>query len=202
MTKLYVTEFPGYGLCEQGDTVDVVPEPASQTQVINTAATTGQIATLGAITAGTLYTNGQYNNVPLTGGTGSGATANITVAGGGVTVVTIVSRGQGYTAADSLSAAAANIGGTGSGFAVPVGTITQQITLLPTTVVIELEADGICSFLVGVDPVATANNARIPANNPAFRRRVQGQTGVVGTNSPGVATTPFSPLKVSAITNT
>lgn len=199
MTKLYVTEFAGYGLTEQSDTVDVCPEPASQTQVINTAATTGQIAALGAITPGTLYTAGTYPNVPLTGGTGSGATANITVAGGAVTVVTLVSRGQGYTAADSLSAAAANIGGTGSGFAIPVSSITQQITLLPTTVVIELEADGICSFLVGADPVATTSNARIPANNPAFRRRVLGNTGA---NVPPASQPPVTAIKVSAITNT
>lgn len=202
MTKLYVTEFPGLAATDQNDSVDVCAEPASQTQVINTSATTGQIgAPLGAITPGTLYTNGTYPNVPLTGGTGSGAVATITVSGGGVTAVVITNRGQAYTATDSLSAAAANIGGTGSGFAVVVGNITQQIQLLPTTVFIELEADGICSFAVGVDPVATVTNARIPANNVAFRRRVPNQTGVA-VNSPGVAATPFVPAKVSAITNT
>lgn len=206
MTKLYVTEFPGYGLCEQGDTVDVVPEPASSTTVVDSAATTGNIGTLGAITAGTLYTNGQYNNVPLTGGTGSGATANITVAGGGVTVVVLVNRGTGYTAADALSAAAANIGGTGSGFSIPVSTIIHQMQLRADTYVVELEADGICSFLFGSDPVATTSNARLPANNQPIRRRVQGQTGVSAANSnvpnTQAGTTPFTPLKISVITNT
>lgn len=83
----------------------------------------GGILTLGSITGGTLYTNGSYTNVPLTGGAGTGATANITVAGGAVTVVTIVNKGAGYAAANTLSAAAANIGGTGSGFSVPVATV-------------------------------------------------------------------------------
>lgn len=88
----------------------------------------GAIKALGAITGGTLYTNGTYNGVALTGGTGSGATANITVAGGAVTAVTIVNPGTFYTVADTLSAAAANIGGTGSGFSIPVSTIAVFTT--------------------------------------------------------------------------
>jgi hypothetical protein len=194
MTKLYVTEFPGLAATVQSDSVDIAPEPATQTQVINTAATTGNIATLGAITAGTLYTNGSYTNVPLTGGTGSGATANITVSGGGVTAVTLVNRGTGYTAADSLSASAANIGGTGSGFAVAVSTLTQQITLLPSTRFVELAADGICSFRVGLDPVATTSDARLPANNQPLRRGIQAPTGLLGAGQ--------TQWKLSAITNT
>ena len=86
------------------------------------ATTTGKILTLGAITGGTLYTTGSYTNVPLTGGSGSGATANITVAGGAVTVVTLVLGGSGYIVSDTLSALAANIGGPGSGFSIPVAT--------------------------------------------------------------------------------
>jgi hypothetical protein len=83
------------------------------------------IATLGSVTGGTLYTNGTYTNVPLTGGTGSGAKATIVVAGAAVTTVTVTDSGEGYTVADSLSAAAANIGGTGSGFAVPIATLAN-----------------------------------------------------------------------------
>jgi hypothetical protein len=71
----------------------------------------------GAIgAAGTAYTNGTYTNVTLTGSTGSGAKATIVVAGGVVTTVTITTVGSGYKVNDSLSAAAASIGGTGSGF--------------------------------------------------------------------------------------
>lgn len=206
MTKLYVTEFPGFGATAQSASdVDVAPEPASQTQVINTAATTGVIATLGAITAGTLYTSGTYTNVPLTGGTGSGAQATIVVSGGGVTAVTLTKAGSGYTANDALSAAAANIGGTGSGFSIPVATITQQITLLTSTRVIELAADGICSFVVGqinaatgLGPVASTSNARLPANGNPIRRVIPAPTGGI-TATTGVAPTQWV---LSAITNT
>jgi hypothetical protein len=198
MTKLYITEFTSLGATDQGDSVDVMPEPATQTQVINTAATTGQ-AGAGAITGGSLYTAGTYTNVPLTGGTGSGATANIAVAGGAVTAVTLVNRGSGYTSGDTLSASAANIGGTGSGFVFTLSSIVQQISLLPSTRFIELEADGICSFVVGpstnAGPVATTSNARIPANNQAFRRRIPNSPVVANGQTPAV-------WQVSAITNT
>jgi hypothetical protein len=85
---------------------------------------TGPVATLGTIVGGTAYTNGTYNNVTLTGGTGTGAKATIVVAGGVVTTVTITAAGTGYTVGDSLTAPAASIGGTGSGFSVPIATIT------------------------------------------------------------------------------
>jgi hypothetical protein len=69
------------------------------------------------------YTTGTYNNVSLTGGTGRGAKANITVSGGAVTSVFIVApAGTGYLVGDVLSAPAASIGGTGSGFTY---TVTQ-----------------------------------------------------------------------------
>jgi hypothetical protein len=71
----------------------------------------------GAITSpGAAYTNGTYNNVSLTGGTGTGATANITISGNAVTAVNIVTGGEGYTIGDILSANSADIGGTGAGF--------------------------------------------------------------------------------------
>ena len=84
------------------------------------------VATLGAITGGSAYTTGTYFDVPLTGGSGSGALATITVAGGAVTAVTITNGGLQYGVANTLSAAAANIGGTGSGFSVLVASVTNS----------------------------------------------------------------------------
>jgi hypothetical protein len=77
---------------------------------------------LNSLNGGSLYTPGSgavtYTNVALTNisGTGTGATADITVTNGVVTDVTIVSGGSGYTTSSVLSASSANIGGSGSGF--------------------------------------------------------------------------------------
>jgi hypothetical protein len=87
------------------------------------------IGALGAITAGSAYTNGTYNGVALTGGAGSGATANIVVSGNAVTAVTLVNAGTGYAVGNTLSATAASIGGSGSGFSIPVASATYYIQL-------------------------------------------------------------------------
>lgn len=85
----------------------------------------GVIKTVGTVTGGTSYTNGTYLGVPLTGGQGSYATADIVVSGGAVTGVTIKNGGSMYVIGDVLSASSANIGGTGSGFSAPVATVSN-----------------------------------------------------------------------------
>jgi hypothetical protein len=85
----------------------------------------GAIATIGTITGGSLYTNGTYSNVPLTGGSGSGATANITVSGQAVTSVTIKNSGNFYVVGDSLSCSNTYVGGSGSGLIIPVATVNN-----------------------------------------------------------------------------
>ena len=82
-----------------------------------TIAGVNQIVTVSQSANGTGYTSGTYTSVALTGGTGSGATANITVSGGSITATTLTYGGSGYTVGDVLGVAAANVGGTGSGFA-------------------------------------------------------------------------------------
>jgi hypothetical protein len=83
----------------------------------------GGIAGFGAITGGSGYTNGIYENVALTGGSGLNATGTITVSGGAVTALTIVNPGSLYLVNDVLSATTVTIGGTGSGFSVLVNNI-------------------------------------------------------------------------------
>ena len=86
----------------------------------------GIVTVLGTITGGTLYTNGTYTNVPLTGGSGAGAVATITIAGGIVTGVTLTNGGNFYIVGDTLSFNATNIGvGSGSGFSIPVTQINN-----------------------------------------------------------------------------
>jgi hypothetical protein len=83
----------------------------------------GGIAGFGTIVGGSGYTDGTYENVSLTGGDGSNGTATISVSGGAVTAVTLVNPGFLYLVGNSLSAATSTIGGTGSGFSVPVSNI-------------------------------------------------------------------------------
>jgi hypothetical protein len=85
----------------------------------------GAISGIGTVTGGSLYTNGSYSNVPLTGGSGSGATANITVSGQTVTSVTIKNSGNFYVVGDSLSCANTYIGGSGSGLVIPVSSVNN-----------------------------------------------------------------------------
>jgi hypothetical protein len=80
------------------------------------------IATLGTPTGGSGYTNGTYNNVLLQGGSGSGATANITVAGNVVTAVEVANSGSGYQAGNTLTATITG----GTGFSVQVATVAPS----------------------------------------------------------------------------
>jgi len=91
-----------------------------------TAITSSNIKTLGAITGGSAYINGTYTNVNLTGGSGAGAKATVTVFGGAVTAVTLTSRGAGYQVGNVLSASNTQLGGFGSGFSIPVTALYLQ----------------------------------------------------------------------------
>lgn len=100
----------------------------------------GPVQVFGAITGGSGYTNGTYTAVPMTGGTGTLCTATVVVSGGAVTAVIPDNTappnsgsGNGYTKGDTLSALAANIGGTGSGFSVAVGSVVIRVTQIITT---------------------------------------------------------------------
>ena len=83
----------------------------------------GQIATLGAIIGGSLYTNGVYQNVALTGGSGANATADIVIVGGAVVSCTLKFGGNFYVVGDILSCS--SLGNTGSGFSIPVASVSN-----------------------------------------------------------------------------
>jgi hypothetical protein len=93
------------------------------------------IRQLSNLVGGSGYnTPGTYKNIPLTGGTGTGAKGTIVVAGGIVTSVTIVGAdgdyaGLGYVFGDTLSAADGNIGGRtgGSAFTIQVNSVSPCV---------------------------------------------------------------------------
>jgi len=84
------------------------------------------IYSLGTITPGAGYNGGAAGGpflVPLTGGTGTGATANITTDGTGAVIgVSLVAIGQNYTVGDVLSASPIGAAG-GAGFSIPVNNL-------------------------------------------------------------------------------
>jgi hypothetical protein len=98
----------------------------------------GSIDLLGTLTGGSGYDGGgsaTFSCIPLTGGSGTGATATVTVTAGVVTKVVPCLGGYGYVTSDNLSATVANLGNSGgSGF-------TQGLTsIVNWTVVLDGQA--------------------------------------------------------------
>jgi hypothetical protein len=120
--------------------------------------------------AGSGYTNGTYYNVSLTGSvTGTGATANIVVAGGVVTSVTMVNKGSGYAVGDSLTQEIAVVTGSVSGTVMTVTAITsgtlyvgQYVTGAGVTAGTRISAfssgsGGIGTYIVDLSSTATGS---------------------------------------------
>ncbi len=76
---------------------------------------------------GTLYTDGFYPDVTLGAGTGTGATANITILNGAVLSCVLTSGGSGYSVNDLLNISSVQVGGTGSGFQVRVDLVSGNL---------------------------------------------------------------------------
>ena len=89
-------------------------ERGASPMVFEATNTQGQFVAEIIISNGGLgFTNGQYNDVTLTGGSGTGLKANITVSGNAVTNVVVTDGGSGYTADFPIIIAPTEIG-TGS----------------------------------------------------------------------------------------
>jgi hypothetical protein len=102
----------------------VFPYPINMDWNVNTEDAIASHPTIN--NAGSGYTNGTYYNVSLTGSvTGTGATANIVVAGGVVTSVTMVNKGSGYSLGDALTQEIAVVTGSVSGTVMTVTAVTS-----------------------------------------------------------------------------
>jgi hypothetical protein len=111
----------------------------------------GYITSLQLSSGGTGYGNGAYAGVALTGGTGTGATANITVIGNSVIAAVVVNPGKNYSSGDILSASAASLGGTGSGFT----------SLVVSTNYFQQNANNLWQFDIGYDSFGAGANKLI-----------------------------------------
>lgn len=150
---------------------------------VNQFTFTGLALTLNTLVGGTLYTNGTYTNVTLTGGSGSGAKATVVVSGNAVTSVTLTKAGNGYVVGNTLSATAASIGGTGSGFSIKVATINDGFT----------ESDlNLWQFDSSFDSQGSGNQLLLA--HPGLNLRQIDQTTVTPVLAGNIAGTVMSPL--------
>ena len=85
----------------------------------------GQITGTGSLNGGSLYTNGVYHNVTLSGGSGNGAIADIVIIGQTIVSCNITFGGQFYVVGDILTVPNTSIGNSGSGFSISVAAITN-----------------------------------------------------------------------------
>jgi hypothetical protein len=91
--------------------------------------TTGPVLTVGTYTVVGPLTDGNYFNVPLSGGAGTGAVGTVNVSGGGTVIaVSINDGGNGYVVGDVLT-----IGTTFNGSTCAVATISATGLLTSTT---------------------------------------------------------------------
>lgn len=86
---------------------------------------TGAIGAVSINNAGSGYTNGTYTFIPVTGGSGTGATITVVIAGGIATSVTLNDRGVGYAADDLLSATIP----AGTGFELTIDFLQSYVSL-------------------------------------------------------------------------
>jgi len=93
----------------------------SGTTIVATNPIGGSIDTYTFL-GGTLYTNGVYASQVLVGGSGSGATATITVTGGTVASVVLATTGSGYFPSDILTCPTLPVG---SGFALTITAVNS-----------------------------------------------------------------------------
>lgn len=120
--QITAAAFYGANKVDIVDTFFVFNQPGTSNWYISTsqidkALIVGGGVAFGTFTGGTGYSDGIHASVPLTGGSGAGATADITVGSGTVTAVALDAGTESapYQIGDVLSAAPGSPGGLGGG---------------------------------------------------------------------------------------
>jgi hypothetical protein len=135
----------------------IFPFPISADWNLNAS---GGVLTATITNGGSAYTNGTYTNQALTGGAGTGATANITVAGGIVTTVVINGHGKNYVVGNTLSASIAG----GSGFVLTVATLMNFVSLYQN----EIGTDKVSGALaVAIESYFETNDIGLVSGGPS-----------------------------------
>lgn len=140
-SKVFTTaDAPGGAI----STVTTTPIYYSSSDPTVISIVTNPINTVSASIAGIGYTPGSYSNIPLTGGTGTGALASVVVTPAGLATATITNGGKGYATGDVLSFVPASLGTTptsgGSGFSLTIGSIGNGLLHFNGTGVVTITA--------------------------------------------------------------
>jgi hypothetical protein len=118
------------------------------------------------ITPGSGYTNGTYENVLLTGGSGTNAKGTVTVAGGVITSVVLTNAGTGYASSDSLTGTVPG----GTGWSITVNsTITGQNFINNPCVNLAVFGYDAGNYIVKVEKSATFDTTQLSGKNVFLR---------------------------------
>ena len=132
-------------------------------------------------TGGSGFTNGQYFDVPLTGGTGTGLKVNIVVAGNVVTELTVTDGGSGYSADFTVTSNPTQIGsGSALVLQAKVSTVNRQYAN------VSLDVNRVTDLTISADLYGTIGVARF--------KKAQFNIGLAGNGSVELKTGPDSGL--------
>jgi hypothetical protein len=141
---------------------------------------------LTILKGGAGYTNGVFTNVALSGGSGTGAKANVTVTNGVITSVFVTDRGTGYATNDSLTVALGGALGNGTGAQINVGAGNAASSY-------RFQGGGNPSAYFGTADVVLKGGSQIYATGGTFTQNLT-ITGTGSNIDPAIGGIPYTSL--------